>query len=49
MSKVRIQGNALGSGVFTLTTPNSGTDRTITLPDASGTLAFTTDDDDKLP
>ena len=49
MSKVKIQGNASGSGVFTLTTPNSGSDRTITLPDASGTLAFTTDDDDKMP
>ena len=49
MSKVKIQGNASGSGVFTLTSPNSATDRTITLPDASGTLAFTTDDDDKLP
>ena len=49
MSKVKIQGNASGSGVFTLTTPNTSTDRTITLPDASGTLAFTTDDDDKLP
>ena len=49
MSKVKIQGNASGSGVFTLTTPNTSTDRTITLPDASGTLAFTTDDDDKMP
>jgi len=49
MSKVKIQGNASGSGVFTLTTPNSSTDRTITLPDGTGTLAFTTGDDDKLP
>jgi len=48
MSKVKIQGHASGSGVFTLTTPNTSTNRTITLPDASGTLAFTTDDDDKL-
>jgi hypothetical protein len=49
MSKVKIQGNASGSGVFTLTSPNSSTDRTITLPDGTGTLAFTTGDDDKLP
>jgi len=49
MSKVKIQGNASGSGVFTLTTPNTSTDRTITLPDGTGTLAFTTGDDDKLP
>ena len=49
MSKVKITGNASGSGVFTLTTPNTSTDRTITLPDGTGTLAFTTGDDDKLP
>jgi len=49
MSKVKIQGHASGTGVFTLTSPNSGTDRTITLPDGTGTLAFTTGDDDKLP
>ena len=49
MSKVKIQGHASGTGVFTLTSPNSSTDRTITLPDGSGTLAFTTGDDDKLP
>ena len=40
MSKVKIQGNASGSGVFTLTAPNSSTDRTITLPDGTGTLSF---------
>mgnify|MGYP003636310921 FL=1 len=49
MSKVKIQGHATGTGVFTLTSPNSSTDRTITLPDGTGTLAFTTGDDDKLP
>ena len=48
MAKVKIQGHASGSGVFTLTAPNSNTDRTITLPDGTGTLAFTTGDDDKL-
>ena len=38
MSKVKIQGHASGSGVLTLTAPNTSTDRTITLPDTTGTL-----------
>ena len=38
MSKVVIQGNASGTGNFTLTAPNSNTDRTLTLPDDTGTL-----------
>jgi len=38
MSKVKIQGNASGTGVLTLTAPNTSTDRTITLPDTTGTL-----------
>ena len=38
MSKVKIQGHASGSGVLTVTAPNTSTDRTITLPDATGTL-----------
>ena len=49
MSKVKIQGNASGTGVLTVTAPNTSTDRTITLPDGTGTLALTTGDDDKLP
>ena len=48
MSKLKLQSHASGSGVFTLSSPNSNTDRTITLPDGTGTLAFTTGDDDKL-
>ena len=39
MSKVKIQGNASGTGVVTLTAPNTNTDRTITLPDSTATLA----------
>ena len=46
MAKVKIQGNASGSGVFTVTAPNSNTDRTITLPDADVTLGT---DATKLP
>jgi len=38
MAKVKIQGHASGTGIFTVTAPNSSTDRTITLPDATGTL-----------
>jgi hypothetical protein len=49
MAKVKIQGHASGTGILTVTAPNTSTDRTITLPDATGTLAITTDDDDKLP
>ena len=49
MAKVKIQGSASGTGIFTVTAPDSDTNRTITLPDGTGTLAFTTGDDDKLP
>jgi len=49
MAKVKIQGHASGTGVITVTAPNTSTDRTITLPDGTGTLALTTGDDDKLP
>ena len=38
MSKVKIQGNASGTGVLTITAPNTSTDRTITLPDSTGTI-----------
>lgn len=38
MSKVQLAGNANGTGIFTIASPNSNTDRTLTLPDSSGTL-----------
>ena len=38
MSKVKIQGNASGTGVITLEAPNTNTDRAITLPDSAGEL-----------
>ena len=38
MSKVKIQGHASGTGVLTVTAPNTSTDRTITLPDGDVTL-----------
>lgn len=38
MSKVAITGNASGTGTFTIAAPNSNTDRTLTLPDQTGTI-----------
>jgi hypothetical protein len=38
MSQVKVQGNVSGTGVFTVAAPNSNTDRTLTLPDNTGTL-----------
>jgi len=43
MAKVKIQGHASGSGILTITAPNTSTDRTITLPDATATIATTVD------
>ena len=40
MSKVKITGHASGSGTLTLTGPNTNSDRTITLPDETGTVAL---------
>jgi len=38
MSKIKLTGHASGSGVLTIAAPNTDTDRTITLPDVTGTL-----------
>jgi hypothetical protein len=38
MSKVAIVGNPSGTGVFTIQSPNTSTDRTLTLPDETGTV-----------
>ena len=38
MAKVKITGHASGTGVITVTAPNTSTDRTITLPDSTDTL-----------
>jgi hypothetical protein len=45
MSKVKITGHASGSGTLTLSAPNTSSDRTITLPDATGTLLTEVADD----
>jgi hypothetical protein len=41
MSKVKIQGNAGGTGIFTVAAPATNTDRTITLPDVDATVMTT--------
>jgi hypothetical protein len=38
MSKIAIEGNALGSGTLTIAAPNTSTNRTLTLPDETGTI-----------
>ena len=38
MSKIALSPDAAGTGTFTLASPNGNTNRTITLPDATGTL-----------
>ena len=44
MAKVKITGHASGSGVITVTAPNTSTDRTLTLPDNTGSLLTSSDD-----
>jgi hypothetical protein len=38
MSNIALTPNASGTGTFTLASPNSNTNRTLTLPDATGTM-----------
>jgi hypothetical protein len=39
MSQVKISGNASGTGVLTISAPNTNTDRSITIPDKAGAIA----------
>ena len=39
MSSIKLSPNASGTGEFTIAAPNSNTNRTLTLPDATGTIA----------
>jgi hypothetical protein len=41
MSLVKVSGNASGTGTLTIAAPNTNTDRTLTLPDATGIIALT--------
>jgi hypothetical protein len=38
MSRIALSGNLSGTGTFTIASPDSSTDRTLTLPDNSGTV-----------
>lgn len=41
MSKVKIEGNASGTGTLTISAPNTNTDRSLTLPDTAGEVLVT--------
>jgi hypothetical protein len=41
MSKIALSGNASGTGTFTIASPDSNSDRTLNLPDNSGTVLTT--------
>lgn len=41
MSSIKLSPNASGTGIFTIAAPNSNTDRTLNLPDQSGTIIST--------
>jgi hypothetical protein len=43
MSRITLAPNPAGTGTLTVAAPNTNTDRTITLPDATSTLATTAD------
>ncbi len=44
MSKISLTPNASGTGTFSIASPNSNTNRTLTLPDSAGELLTTTGD-----
>ena len=44
MSRIAFKGNASGTGTFTFESPNSNTDRTLTLPDEAGTVLTSASD-----
>ena len=48
MSKVKIEGNASGTGTFTIAAPNGNTDRTLTLPDSAGEILLSDGDGSNL-
>ena len=48
MSKVKIQGNALGTGTLTISAPNTNTNRSLTLPDGAGEILLANGDGSQL-
>jgi hypothetical protein len=49
MSQIKLAPNASGSGIFTLESPNSNTNRTLTLPDNAGTFITTGSSGQSIP
>nr|BAR33981.1 hypothetical protein [uncultured Mediterranean phage uvMED] len=49
MSKIKLKSNNNGTGVISVESPNTNTDRTLSLPDSTGTLALNSDVTNKLP
>ena len=43
MSQIKLSPNASGTGVFTISAPNSNTDRALNLPDTAGDIVTTGD------
>jgi hypothetical protein len=43
MSKIALEPNASGTGTFSIASPNSNSNRTLTLPDATGTIFSSAD------
>ena len=48
MSKVKIEGNASGTGTLTISAPNTNTDRSLTLPDKAGEILLSDGDGSNL-
>ena len=48
MSKVKIEGNASGTGTLTISAPNTNTDRSLTLPDGAGEILLSDGDGSNL-
>ena len=48
MSKVKIEGNASGTGTLTISAPNTNTDRNLTLPDGAGEILLANGDGSQL-
>jgi len=49
VSKIRLTPNTSGTGTVTLTVPSTSTDRTVTLPDETGTVITSESSDRKFP
>jgi microcystin-dependent protein len=49
MSKISLSGNASGPGTFTIESPNTNTNYTLTLPQANSTLATSADVSQAVP